>query len=101
HTKYGRTIYSSIAERNLVRSVLNKWKKGNPVIWSRIPERSILLFGGNTTEKAGRVDVLDTEHMKWLATFEFIPKHYPNMPWDNKTPSSKQTFPISIASHRY
>ncbi|MBD2777515.1 hypothetical protein [Iningainema tapete] len=78
-------VHSSIAERNLVRSVLNKWTFGKPMIWSRIPQQFILLFGGNTTEKAGRVDVLDTEQMKWLATFEFLRKHYPNLPWDHQT----------------
>lgn len=75
-------VHESIRERNLVRSVLGSWSKGQPVTWSRFPAKEILLIAGNITQKADRVDVLDTEDMRWLATFEFHRKDYPRMPWE-------------------
>ena len=75
--------YNSIREKNLVSSVLSKWKGGHPIVWSRLPDESLLLLGGNITEKAGRVDVLDTKNLRWLSTFEFLRKHQPNLPWDD------------------
>jgi hypothetical protein len=77
--------HSSIRERNLVNGVLEKWKGSEPSVWLRLPEMKLLLFGGDVTPRAGRVDILETSDMKWLATFEFLRRDYSNMPWDHSS----------------
>jgi hypothetical protein len=74
--------YNSIRERNLVQSVLHKWEKTQPLIWSRFPEKQLIFLGGDISPEKGRVDILDVEHMGWLATFELCRKNNLQMPWD-------------------
>jgi hypothetical protein len=74
----------SIREKRIVESVIEKWRSGKPNIWTRVLDKHLLILGGDTTSKAGRVDVIDTEKMMWLASFEFLRKHCPEMPWDRQ-----------------
>ena len=76
---------SSIPEKRCIEFLCEKWNaKGKPIIWTRLEDRQLLFLAGDIHEKAGRVEILDTKNGKgiWMASFEFLRKHYPIMPWD-------------------
>lgn len=76
---------SSIPEKRSVELLCQKWNdKGKPAMWVRLEDRELLLLAGDVYEKAGRVEVIDIKDKKgtWMASFEFLRKHCPQMPWD-------------------
>ena len=76
---------SSIPEKRGVESLCEKWNaKGQPIMWTRLEDKQLLLLAGDIHSMAGRVEVLDLKDGKgtWMASFEFLRKHYPRMPWD-------------------
>lgn len=76
---------SSISEKRSVESLCKKWDaQGKPIMWARLENRKLLLLAGNINSKAGRVEILDLENGKgtWMASFEFLRKQCPQMPWD-------------------
>lgn len=76
---------SSIPEKRGVKSLCEKWNaEGQPIIWTRLEDRQLLLLAGDIHKKAGRVEVLDIKDGKgtWMASFEFLRKHCSQMPWD-------------------
>ena len=76
---------SSILEKRIVKSLCEKWNdKGKPLMWTRLEDRQLLLLAGNIHSSAGRVEVIDIKDQKgtWMASFEFLRKHCPQMPWD-------------------
>jgi hypothetical protein len=83
---YGQSIdnykFQSIKERNLVSSIIRKWGASKPSLWCRLVEKNLLLLGGDISTKVSRVDILDIKSMRWLARFEYLRKHCPEMPWD-------------------
>ena len=76
---------SSIPEKRGVESLCEKWNtKGQPIMWARLEEPQLLLLAGDIHSSAGRIEVLDIKDGKgtWMASFEFLRKHCPRMPWD-------------------
>src|SRR5262249_47558700 len=62
-------------------------------LWCRDRERGLLLLGGDWSAKVGRVDVLDGWHGLWMASYDFLRKHMPHLPWDGTAESEAVASP--------
>jgi hypothetical protein len=71
-------------EEKLYRRLLHSWGVSRPLIWCAIPQQGILLWGGNISEKLGRIDIIDIQpEAIWMAMYQYPREEYPTLPWDS------------------
>ncbi len=63
--------------------ILSRWGSSRPLVWSRLHDSALLLFGGDLADRSGRIDVLD--YLKggcWMAFYLYPRVEFPSFPWD-------------------
>jgi hypothetical protein len=73
-------------EHRLVVGLRGRWKSasaGKPSMWCRVREKGLLILAGDLSDKVGKVEILDVREKRWMASYEYLRKHVPILPWDS------------------
>jgi hypothetical protein len=47
-----------------------------------VPDRDVVLLGGDRSERASLIDVVDARNGLYMASYEYPRRHVAVMPWD-------------------
>lgn len=76
---------ASPEEESLRDRILFYWGSTRPLVYVRMLQPALLLWGGPLPDQSGRVDVLDClRGIQWMAFYVYPRIEFPQLPWDGQ-----------------